>query len=83
MSDFFDPDDMEEMNRRFESIIRESNEAYVLEFTISKQYAKQLVREWVEACMGFDESYDKCFAEYSNIMQNLILSMKAEEDSND
>jgi hypothetical protein len=80
MSDSFDPDDMEEMNQRFDSIIRESTESYVLEFTISKTYAKQLIKEWVQACMGMEESYEACFAEYSNIMQNLIMEMKEDEE---
>ena len=76
----FDPRDMEEMNKRFEALIKQSTEEYVVEFRISKLGAKELISEWFQALVGAEEPIKKCFREYSHIMEELMVQMQNDPD---
>lgn len=83
----FDPYDMAELEDMFDRILREqqrlkgkpSVDGYSLEFSISMEAAREMLRVWLRACLGDDESRELCFRQYSEIMKQLHQMVSEDE----
>jgi len=73
------PDDMAELEERFEHVISDSENGYILELLISRANAKGLLKTWIEACLGDTVSMRAAMHEYGRIMQELKDAM-ADDD---
>jgi hypothetical protein len=75
----FDPSDMEEMSTMFAKIISDSDQGYVMEFSISRLQAKDLMSMWTKACLGDSISTAQCLIEYGKIMLELQYALTNDE----
>jgi hypothetical protein len=75
----FDPSDMEEMSTMFAKIISDSDQGYVMEFSISRLQAKDLMSMWTKACLGDPISTAQCLIEYGKIMLELQYALTNDE----
>jgi len=75
----FDPNDMEEMSTMFAKIISDSDQGYVMEFSISRLQAKDLMSMWTKACLGDPISTAQCLIEYGKIMLELQYALTNDE----
>lgn len=71
MSESFDPDDIEEIEQRFNAVIQDSEEGYVMELMFSRADGKDMIKTWVRAMMGDTKAAAECFANYSLIMEEV------------
>ena len=71
----FNPDDLAELEERFEHVISDSENGYILELLISRANAKGLLKTWIEACLGDTVSMRAAMYEYGRIMQELKDAM--------
>lgn len=71
----FNPDDLAELEERFEHVISDSENGYILELLISRANAKGLLKTWIEACLGDTVSMRASMHEYGRIMQELKDAM--------
>lgn len=71
----FNPDDLAELEERFEHVISDSENGYILELLISRINAKGLLKTWIEACLGDTVSMRASMYEYGKIMQELKDAM--------
>jgi hypothetical protein len=71
----FNPDDLAELEKRFEHVISDSENGYILELLISRANAKGLLKTWIEACLGDTVSMRAAMHEYGRIMQELKDAM--------
>lgn len=75
----FDPFDMAELEDMFDRVMEEQKRlkahstvnGYSLEFSVSADAARAMLRTWLRACLGDDESRELCFKQYSEIMRQL------------
>jgi hypothetical protein len=74
--DKFRPEDMAEMSDRLESIVRDSEQGYMMEFIISRQDAKELVKVWEMARDGDEVASLMCLMEYGKIMIQLGKALR-------
>jgi hypothetical protein len=73
-----DPDDLTELQGIFAQMIEDNEVGFVMEFVISRLAAKELVEQWVLACMGDPIGLAGSLHEYAKIM--IELSAALEED---
>lgn len=78
-SDNFDPDDMDEMSELFATIYEDAHQGYIMEFTISRLVARDLVRTWNRARTGDPKAVATCVAEYGRIMNELENALAIDE----
>lgn len=79
--DNFNPDDIEELNKTFEQIIKDTENGYLVELYISKLAAREMIDEWLQAMLGVRESIGKCVQNYGYIVNCIIEEVK--KDDND
>jgi hypothetical protein len=79
-SDNFDPDDMEEMSELFARIHNDSQRGYIMEFSISRLGARDLVKVWRRAKSGDKKAISLCFDEYNRIMSELEYALNYDDD---
>lgn len=79
-SDNFDPDDLQEMSELLAHIYSDSQHGYVLEFTISRLAARDLVRTWQRARTGDENAIQNCLSEYNRIMGELECALVSDDD---
>ena len=77
--DNFDPYDMEELNKKFDQIIRDTENGYVIEFHMSRLAAREMVEEWVQAILGVPESTRRCMENYSYIVTCIMDELKKDD----
>jgi hypothetical protein len=70
---------MEEMSTMFAKIISDSDQGYVMEFSISRLQAKDLMSMWTKACLGDPISTAQCLIEYGKIMLELQYALTNDE----
>jgi hypothetical protein len=75
----FNPDDINEMSSMFANIMSDSDQGYVMEFSISRLQAKDLMTMWTKACLGDPVSTAQCLVEYGKIMMELQYALKTDE----
>ena len=75
----FDPNDMAELEERFDHVVSDSENGYILELLISRINAKGLLKTWIQACLGDTVSMRAAMYEYGRIMQELKDAM-ADDD---
>lgn len=80
--DNFDPDDMEEMSELLATIYEDAHQGYIMEFTISRLAARDLVRTWNRARSGDLRAAASCAREYNRIMSELENALATEEYDN-
>jgi hypothetical protein len=73
------PDDFAELEERFDHVISDSENGYILELLISRINAKGLLKTWIQACLGDTVSMRAAMHEYGRIMQELKDAM-ADDD---
>lgn len=73
------PDDFAELEERFDHVISDSENGYILELLISRINAKGLLKTWIQACLGDTISMRAAMHEYGRIMQELKDAM-ADDD---
>jgi hypothetical protein len=73
------PDDFAELEERFDHVISDSENGYILELLISRINAKGLLKTWIQACLGDTDSMRAAMHEYGRIMQELKDAM-ADDD---
>lgn len=78
-SDNFDPDDMREMSELFAHIYGDSQQGYIMEFTISRLGARDLVKTWRRAKSGDQKAIAACFDEYNRIMGELEYALRYDD----
>jgi hypothetical protein len=71
MSESFDPEDIEEIEQRFNAVIQDSEEGYVMELMFSRADGKDMIKTWVKAMMGDPAAMTDCFVNYSMIMEEV------------
>lgn len=76
----FNPDDMREMNKKFEQIIRDSDRGYCVELHLTVLAARDMVKEWVQAIMGDEEAIKNCASNYSYIMTQIMEALQQDND---
>lgn len=82
-SNNFDPEDMEEMSELFARIYEDSHQGYIMEFTISRLAARDLVRTWNRARTGDPQAVATCVAEYGRIMGELENALSYDDNYDD
>lgn len=75
----FDPDDMEEMSELFAHIYEDAHRGYIMEFTISRLAARDLVGTWNRARTGDAQAVAACVREYGRIMGELENALAYDE----
>lgn len=75
----FDPNDMNELEEKFESIIKDSEEGYVVELHMSRLAAKELIAIWKRALTGDEDAIMECFGNYSYMIAEIIVAVKDDE----
>ena len=76
----FDPDDMEEMSDLFAHIYEDAHRGYIMEFSISRLAARDLVRTWNRAQTGDSLAFAACLKEYGRIMGELESALADDYD---
>jgi len=71
LDDPFDPDDMENMARRFTEIVAGEDDGYEMIFYISENDAEDLLENFRKAQNKDRVAIQKCWIEYSKIMYSL------------
>jgi hypothetical protein len=79
-SDNFDPADMQEMSELFSHIYSDSQQGYIMEFTISRLAARDLVKTWRKAKSGDQNAIAICFDEYNRIMGELEYALRYDDE---
>lgn len=74
-----DPDDLTELQGIFAQMIEDNETGFVMEFVISRLAAKELVEQWVLACMGDPIGLANSLHEYAKIMIELNAALAEEE----
>ena len=80
MSDQFNPDDLEEMGDMFESIIKDSEIGYVVELHMTRLAAKELVKEWMKALRGDEDSIIEALGHYAYMISEIMVAIKEDDD---
>lgn len=80
MSDQFNPDDLEELGDMFESIIKDSEMGYVVELHMTRLAAKELVKGWLSALAGNEDSIIEALGHYAYMISEIMVAIKEDED---
>lgn len=75
----FNPADMEELNKKFDQIIRDTENGYIVEFHITRLAAREMAEEWLEAVLGVEESAKACMQNYGYIVTCIMDEMKKDD----
>lgn len=70
------PEDWQEINNAFARIVEDNEEGYSVEVIVSREQAREMVANWVEAMMGDPSAVSRSFMEYSQIIACLIEALK-------
>ena len=73
-----DPDDITELQGIFAQMIEDNETGFVMEFVVSKLAAKEIVEQWVLACMGDPIGLANSLHEYAKIMIELSDALNEE-----
>lgn len=76
----FQPDDINELDDTFTSIIKDDNDGFVVEFVISVLAAKELVELYLSALHGNLVAKQKSWHEYSKIIAELTQAINEHEN---
>ena len=76
----FDPDDIYELEGIFGQIVEDNETGYLMEFSISKLAAKELLDIWNNAMFGDPTSIRICLDEYGKIMTELEEAIITSEE---
>jgi hypothetical protein len=76
----FQPEDINEMDGAFTSIIKDNNDGFVVEFAISVLAAKELVELYLEALQGNAKAQEKCWHEYAKMIAELTQALNEHEN---
>jgi hypothetical protein len=76
----FQPEDINEMDGAFTSIIKDNNDGFVVEFAISVLAAKELVELYLEALQGNAKAQEKCWHEYAKIIAELTQALNNHDE---
>lgn len=71
----FQPDDINDIDSRFTSIMADNKEGFAVEFVISVLAAKELVELYLLAIQGNLEAKQKCWHEYSKMIAGLAQAL--------
>jgi len=80
-SEFLDPDDIADLEATFSSIIKDTNEGYVLELMFSRADGRDMVEAWNKACLGDEEAIAACFVNYSMIIVEVRAAIDEDDDA--
>lgn len=75
----FEPDDLNELEKTFAKIYKDSEVGYTVELHLSKLAAKEMVDEWLNALMGDKNSIRQCMINYSYMMEEIIAQIHDDE----
>lgn len=78
MDSFIDPEDMDELSNTYYQMMRDNDKGYVLEFSISRLQAKDMMKIWTLACIGESESINQCLVEFGKIMLELNYALETD-----
>ncbi len=78
-SDDFDPMDMQELSIKFSRMMSDKDQGYMMEFSISRLQAKDMMIMWMKACLGDTSAQAQCFAEFGKIMLELEYAITNDE----
>ena len=78
-NDDFNPDDIEEIENAFKSVIRDSEEGYAMELMFSRADGQEMIRTWIKALMGDPLAVIDCFRNFSLIMEEVKIALELDE----
>ena len=70
----FNPDDLDELESTFARILKHNDSGYIMEFSISRLNAQELLECWHEAMMGDQIAMARSMMEYAKIMTQLQIA---------
>lgn len=76
----FDPDELESIAQRFSEIIANEDEGYEMVFYISQNDAEDLLENYHNARRGIPSAIQRCWYEYSKIMEHLDVAVEENND---
>lgn len=76
----FNPSDVNEIDSRFEQIIRDTENGYCVEFHITRLAARDMVKEWMEALLGDTDSAKACMQNYSYIVTCIMEELQRDPE---
>lgn len=76
----FNPDDMEDMDKRFDQIIRDTENGYCVEFHLTRLAARDMVKEWMQALLGDQEAAKGCMQTYSYIASCIMEELQKDPE---
>lgn len=79
VSDQFDPDDITELEEKFESIIKDSEIGYVVELHMTRFAAKELVKVWINALMGDEDAVIESLGHYAYMISEVMEALKEDD----
>lgn len=79
MTDNFDPSDMEELDKKFDQIIKDTENGYVVEFHMTRLAARDMVKEWMQALLGDPVAAENCLQNYSYIVTCIMDELKKDD----
>lgn len=75
----FDPNDIAELEHKFNSVVSDSEEGYAMELMFSRADAREMLATWVQAMLGDPYAMADCFRNYSLIMQEVKVALEMDE----
>lgn len=75
----FDPDDIAELEHKFNSVVSDSEEGYAMELMFSRADAREMLATWVKAMLGVPHAMADCFRNYSLIMEEVKNALEMDE----
>ena len=76
----FNPSDMDELNKKFDQIIRDTENGYCVEFHLTRLAARDMVKEWMQALLGDKEAYKGCMDNYDYIMSCIMEELQKDPE---
>jgi hypothetical protein len=76
-----DPEDILELGETFESIIKDSEEGYVVELHMTRLAAKELIKQWLKALSGDEESVMESLGHYAYMISEIMYAVKEDESN--
>lgn len=76
----FNPSDMDELNKKFDQIIRDTENGYCVEFHLTRLAARDMVKEWMQALLGDKEAYKSCMDNYDYIMSCIMEELQKDPE---